>query len=153
GLMLCESGETGRGLLWLARALEIAPPEAEDLQRVIRLNLASWSQYVHPLRACLEHDDTVTSAVWAGNGKVAVTACRDNKARVWDAATGTLLRPLPHPSSLLAVACSPDGEAVVTGCDDKNGRLWDSTGKPLGKLLSHPAAVSVVAFSPDGKRV
>jgi WD40 repeat protein len=154
GLTLCEAGETGRGLLWLAHALKIAPPDADDLQRIIRINLASWSEYVHPLRACLEHDDTVTASVWAGNGKVVVTGCRDKKARVWHAATGKLLHTLEHPGSVLAVACSPDGQTVVTGCGDKNARLWSiASGEQIGKSLRHARPVNVVAFSPDSKLV
>jgi WD40 repeat protein/serine/threonine protein kinase len=154
GLTLCEAGESGRGLLWLAHALKIAPPDANDLQRAARTNLTGWSQHVHPLRACLEHDDVVTSAVWAGNGEVIVTGSQDSRARVWDAATGKRLRVLLHPGPVLAVACSLDGKLVVTGCKDSQGRLWSVTsGKLLGKLSSHAAPVRVVAFSPDGSRV
>ena len=37
---LMEERELPHALLWLARALELAPPKAADLQRVIRINLA-----------------------------------------------------------------------------------------------------------------
>jgi serine/threonine protein kinase len=43
GVALCESGDVRRGLLWLARALEVAD-RADDpaLAEVARLNLAAW---------------------------------------------------------------------------------------------------------------
>src|SRR5262249_36244431 len=55
GLHLAQQGEGGRGLLWLARSLELAT-EAEDpeLPRVIRTNLAAVSGQLHTLRQVLK---------------------------------------------------------------------------------------------------
>ena len=39
GISLCEQGKVASGMLWLARALELAPPDESDMQRVIRANL------------------------------------------------------------------------------------------------------------------
>src|SRR5437762_2102999 len=44
GIQLCEQGRIDRGLLWLARSLELAAPLNDpDLDRVLRVNLADWS--------------------------------------------------------------------------------------------------------------
>src|SRR5262249_37569718 len=39
GVSRCEQGEYARGLLWLARGLEAAPADAEELPRQLRLLL------------------------------------------------------------------------------------------------------------------
>src|SRR5262249_6839962 len=51
GVTLCEQEDAARGMLWLARGLEITPDEDADLQQVLRINLAGWRRQVHPLRA------------------------------------------------------------------------------------------------------
>lgn len=49
GLQLCRDGEVDDGLLWLARSLETAPPDATDLRRSIRWNIAAWKQHLSTL--------------------------------------------------------------------------------------------------------
>jgi WD40 repeat protein/serine/threonine protein kinase len=157
GLNSCEQGNVSLGMLWLARALEIAT-EADDadLQRVIRWNLAGWYRKVHPLRAAFPlHPGLVWAAALSPDGKVILTGSADKTARLWDAATGHPLGPpLRHPDEVRAVAFSPDGKTVVTGSHDGTARLWDAdTGQPLGQPLRHQDRVNAVAFSPDGKVV
>jgi hypothetical protein len=53
---LCEQDEIGHGLLWFARALEIAPNDDAALQDALRLELAHWLRHCM-LRAVLEHHD------------------------------------------------------------------------------------------------
>src|SRR5262249_61619106 len=55
GLAHCNQGETALGLLWMARALEMAPPGAVDLDHAIRLNLAAWRPEVVALVARFPH--------------------------------------------------------------------------------------------------
>jgi hypothetical protein len=53
GIDLCDSGDIGRGLLWMALALQTLPPEspgAGDLEHVIRTNLAGWHPRLHRLQ-------------------------------------------------------------------------------------------------------
>ena len=42
------------GLLWMLEALKVAPPDASDLSRVIRTNLAAWMEPTHSLRHLVE---------------------------------------------------------------------------------------------------
>lgn len=44
GLMLCQQGKIGAGLLWFSRCLQIMPSDATDLNRVVRTSIASWQQ-------------------------------------------------------------------------------------------------------------
>jgi WD40 repeat protein/tRNA A-37 threonylcarbamoyl transferase component Bud32 len=105
-----------------------------------------------PLGEPLKHGGAVLGVAFSPNGKTFLTGSRDKTAKLWEAATGKLLRAYPHPMEVSAVAFSPDGKTILTGCEDKSARLWDTeTGKPLGRPLPHSGWVLAVAFSPDGK--
>jgi WD40 repeat protein len=153
GLHLCEQGEVPLGILWLAHSLETAPPEADDLQRAIRTNLAGWGALLRPLRASLPAPSEILALAYSPNGQLFVTATEDGTAQLWDTATGKPLgRPLKHRDKIPAVAFSPDGTTVLTGSWDGTACLWDvATGKVIPLLHSIP--VWAVAFSPDGTKV
>src|SRR5262249_41346084 len=53
GLALAEQGEAAHGLHWMLESLKLAPADADELRRVVRINLAAWSQQVHALRNIL----------------------------------------------------------------------------------------------------
>lgn len=152
GLERCRQGDVGHGLLWLARALEIAPDDATDLQRVIRLNLGAWRHRLLPLRMILTHDNALVG-VFSPDGKRILTAGLDRRAVVWDAATGKQIgEPMLHGDSIFQAIFSPDGAIVLTGSFDKTARLWSAeTGKPLSAPLKHNEILDAVAFSRDGK--
>jgi WD40 repeat protein/tetratricopeptide (TPR) repeat protein len=46
GLEECQSGAVARGLFTLLDAWRLAPPDAQELRRVIRLNLAAWQRHL-----------------------------------------------------------------------------------------------------------
>jgi WD40 repeat protein len=100
------------------------------------------------------HPGAVVSLTFAPNGRtVASSSRRDNKVRVWEAATGKLLHTLEgHTRYVQSVAYAPDGKLLASASSDKTVRVWDSgTGKLIRALEGHQAIVVSVAFSPDGK--
>jgi WD40 repeat protein len=92
---------------------------------------------------------------YSPDGKTVATASEDNRAQLWEAASGRPLGPpLLHGGPVAAVAFSPDGKMVLTGSHDRTARLWDAaTGRPLGPPLAHAGEVLRVAFRPDGRVV
>jgi WD40 repeat protein/serine/threonine protein kinase len=152
-LALFDRGQSSEGMLWLIRALKTAPPDADDLNRVIRANLANWRGSVLPLRHVLEHKDEVYTVAFSPDGRRLVSGSRDGTARLWDVNGGTPIgRPLAHGAEVCSVAWRPDGRVVLTGSHDGTARLWDAaTGAPLGAPLAIGAKVRLVAFSPNGK--
>lgn len=114
--------------------------------------------------------DVIYSLEFTHDGTKLVSASGDNKARIWDSETGTLLHTLESsPSSmgsslnahstegcardgLTSVAISPDGRYIATGSLDRVVRLWDAeTSLLAGSFEGHTDSVYSVAFSPDGK--
>ena len=82
-------------------------------------------------------------AAFSPDGKLVVTASADKTARLWEVASGQVLRELPgHQDWVRHAAFSPDGKLVVTASDDKTARLWDvATGQALRELRGHQGAV------------
>jgi WD40 repeat protein/serine/threonine protein kinase len=160
GLKLCAEGEVPTGLLWMTRGLEIAPADSQQLQRLIRLNLAAWQPQLSELRTMIDagggyvvlHPESLCSR----DGKILLTY-RDKKKSIqlWDVmANKPVGLPLRHPEGVRAAVLSPDGTTVVTGSGDNMARLWDwRTGRQLVKPLPHPDHVTGAVFSPDGRTI
>ena len=94
-------------------------------------------------------------ACFSPDGSRLVTARLDAAARIWDAATGSLIALLgDHIDGVISAAFSPDGARIVTASSDGTARLWDAgSGAEIAALRGHSKAVYSAAFSPDGKRI
>jgi WD40 repeat protein len=74
-------------------------------------------------------------------------------ARIFEAATGKLVREIDHGAKVQTATFAPDGRSVVTGGDDGFARRWDvRSGQRLAEYR-HGAAIREIAFSPDGRFV
>jgi RNA polymerase sigma factor (sigma-70 family) len=105
----------------------------------------------------LRHGSPVTSVAWSPDGKLLATGSWDNYARLWDPATGKLVRDIqPQQGWVWGVAFSPDGKLLATAGDhrSKTVRLWDlATGKPVRTFEGHTNQIRGLAYSPDGKTI
>lgn len=155
GMSLCDQGNTRLGLLWLSRSLTMAPAGAADLDRVVRLNLASRGRQLSSARI-LAHQGYVHAVAFSPDGRHVLTgsgAGDKGQAQLWDTATGNPLgEPLSHPGWVEVVAFDLDGKVLLTSSTDRTLRRWDAaTGKPLGEPLRLESTGDSLAFSPNGK--
>lgn len=96
------------------------------------------------------HQSAVTHVVASADGKTLASGGDD--LRLWEAATGKLVRHMPVPGRYVeALALAPDGQTLATGGRDKMVRLWDATTGKEVQAFKHEGTLRAVAFSPDGK--
>src|SRR5207253_6822808 len=82
GLTLGEQGEIGKGLLWMARALQLTPQDEADLRRVIRMNLALYGRQAARLQAVGVAPGPIIGLALNADGRTALTC--GNDAWLWD---------------------------------------------------------------------
>jgi WD40 repeat protein len=159
GIDLCERGEIPRGLLQLGHGLQRHADIDPPLERVIRFNLADWSERLCPLRLCVEHFGRVLAVAFHPDGSLIAVGCGDRKVFLRDVRTGQAVgSPLLLPGRAHALAFSPDGERLLVGTDDPGKTkgtvsLWQvKTATQVGRLWEQNGPVWAVAFSGDGKR-
>jgi hypothetical protein len=71
------------------------------------------------------HTDDVESVAFSPDGRLLASGSYDDTIKLWDVATGSLVRIYSHTADVNSVAFSPDGRLLASGSDDKTIRLWD----------------------------
>jgi hypothetical protein len=121
-------------------------------------------------RRLLVWEDEVTSIAFSPDGKLLAAGSLQGVLRLWEVATGKLLRRWGHlpdgtptdpqaqlvrglqydPRVIFTVAFSADGRTLAAAGGGGRVRLWEvATGKLRGELHGHRDLVYTVAFAPD----
>src|SRR5262249_5233920 len=91
---------------------------------------------------------------YSPDGRHLACASERESAKVWDEATGRVIRVLEHSAGPMAVAFSPDGTRPATGNWDKTVMISDARTAvqvPFSPLRGHTDIVRAVAYSSDGR--
>ncbi len=98
------------------------------------------------------HADVVQRVAFSRDGRRIASASYDQSIRIWDAATGRIIRAQAAGEFIQAVAFHPDGRQIASGGSSRVVTLWDAaTGQPIRRLAGHTWSIFEVAYSPDGK--
>ncbi len=98
----------------------------------------------------------IERASFSPDGRTVLAVGRDDVARLWDPASGGLVRELRgHTNTIWNGSFSADGRYVLTASADKSARMWDvHSGQQVRYFPGHASSsVSDVAISPDGSQV
>jgi WD40 repeat protein len=125
GLSLCDQGEIGPGLLWMARALELNPADSPDNDRVIRLNFAAWAGRLPECVQALPHNDVIDALAFTPDGKTLLTAGMDSQVHQWDWQAGVeCTAPLRNPRPVKSIVMGPKGDSIIAGMESEGINVW-----------------------------
>jgi len=142
----------GRAWEWYAAAVAVATGD-DDLKPSERAKEIE-AEYPALFNAVLEgHTSAVAALAITPDAKRLVSVSNDNSIKVWDAATGKLVRTLEgHTGWVGSVVISPDSTRAYTAGGDALIRVWDiKTGQQVGELEGHTIAVRGLALAAGGK--
>ncbi len=117
-----------------------------------------WNISTGAVIRTVQDSSQLTSAAYSPDGtKILTSGIIGGGAKVWDAATGTLLLTLTgHASNVNSAAFSPDGTKIITASSDSTVKVWDAAagGAALRTLIvSDKCTMSFAAFSLNGKKI
>jgi WD40 repeat protein/predicted Ser/Thr protein kinase len=120
-----------------------AKPATDDKERV------------QPLRELHSPASLVLGLDFSPDGRLLASADADGVLRLWDVATGNLVRECRgHDQMLWTVAFHPEGKEVASAGNDRKIIIWEvATGKRVRTLHGFPERVIKIAYSPDGERL
>jgi WD40 repeat protein len=79
----------------------------------------------------LAHEGTVLSLGLSPDGLTFATGGADQKIRIWDTASGTLLDVLSgHNGAVKSLVFRRDGKVLVSGGNDRRINVWQLIAKP-----------------------
>jgi uncharacterized protein (TIGR03067 family) len=152
GQSFCEEGESGLGMLWLARSLRIATAvHATDLEPVIRRNLTAWGWRTHSLRAAIVQPSDILCVAYSPDGKSVAFGRMDGKCGLWNPAEGRVVHWFEHPGPLQALAFLDD-MTIVTGGGHSIQCYSIELNRPMQSLDDFKPEVTCLAVYQDPER-
>ncbi|WP_019486777.1 MULTISPECIES: serine/threonine-protein kinase [Kamptonema] len=98
-----------------------------------------------------EHSNAVGAVAFSPDGLTIASGSKDKTIKIWDLATGNLIRSFDGDSSAIwSVAFNSNGTRLAAGTSYWRILLWNLKTGELVRTVDHDAAVWSVAIAPDG---
>jgi WD40 repeat protein len=98
------------------------------------------------------HANGIDSVAFSPNGKQVMSSGRDRALKLWDVASGHLVRTLQqHKDGAYVIVFSPDGSRVISESEDDTLKLWDTVTGEVIRTYQDQSGVGRVSFSPNGE--
>jgi WD40 repeat protein len=137
--------------------------DGRSLATSTRFEVKIWDLQTHQPRTTIRPEPKAVNNPFAAflgvsfspNSKLVVTSHYDQTARIWNAQTGDLIRPLVgHTGVVYGAMFDRGGRRVVTAGGDCTARVWlAATGRQLQVLVSPAGQLRSAAFIADGQLV
>jgi hypothetical protein len=106
-------------MLWMARALELVPNEAAELERAIRLSLGAWSREAVRLQAAMDAPGLPYELAYSDDGRRLLIASSDGTrlhVQVLDTDNLQILQEFTHDAELISeVMATRDLSRLLVG--------------------------------------
>ncbi|PZV15225.1 MAG: hypothetical protein DCF22_07605 [Leptolyngbya sp.] len=101
-----------------------------------------------------DRSNVVHQLAFSPDGLKLIGTGTDRTVRIWDVATGKLLRRLSgHEGFIEQAQFSPDGQQIASASWDRTVRIWNSSTGSLLAIFSHPDSLTSAHYSPNGQRL
>ena len=132
----------------------LATPSADGTARLWNFpggQPVSFSANEPPDREVLRHGAPVRRVAMDSKARWIVTAGADERAILWERATGKKLLSIRHENDVVDVAFEPNGPRFVTASADNTAQVWNAeTRQGIVTLKGHTAAIFSARFTPNG---
>ncbi|MEZ4301557.1 MAG: hypothetical protein R3B70_41870, partial [Polyangiaceae bacterium] len=150
------AGKLGEALALMRAASSLEAAEKEPAPTLVSLDMERLARAGAASRVLAGHAWGLMRLAVSPDGKRVATASRDGTSKIWDLATGTLLKTLPGDDPVLSIAYSADGKTLLTTngtarADGGFARLWDAESGAEKRKIQLKSTANHAAFSPDGK--
>lgn len=101
------------------------------------------------------HGDSIAGVVVTADGSQVITACADRSVRVFNFASGQVVRTLSGPATpMTSLATTAQGSLIAGGTADSRLFVWNAAdGSVLSQVIGHAGPVNSVAFHPQNTQL
>ncbi|MBK8253144.1 MAG: WD40 repeat domain-containing protein [Polyangiaceae bacterium] len=150
------AGKVGEALALLRAASALETAEKETGNTLVSLDMERLARAGAAARVLSGHAWGLMRVVVSPDKQNVATASRDGTVKIWNIATGALLKTLEGTEPILSVAYSPDGKMLSTTngtikADAGFARIWNVEGGKEVHALKFDSTVNSATFSPDGQ--